>query len=278
MKWTYRVFRTVCLAILALVILVPMLIYVLLSLPGVQGALCDKTAGELSKLLQTPVSINSLSIVPFNRVVLRGVTVTDNSGDTLMTVHRISAGVNLQRMLLTSEIGVDYAEITGLDARLWKDSTDAPLNIDHIIKALKGDNPDKPKSDIDLRLSTVVIRRTSVCYDLLSAPRTPGRFDKNHIRISDLRADIGVPKITRDSFVVDVKRIAFNEQSGFSMTDFNGLFNISKSYALINSLTVSLPNSALEFGPVELSYDNWQPKDPLDLLSNDTLHINILRG
>ena len=102
MKWTYRVFRTVCLAILALVILVPMLIYVLLSLPGVQGALCDKTAGELSKLLQTPVSINSLSIVPFNRVVLRGVTVTDNSGDTLMTVHRISAGVNLQRMLQTS--------------------------------------------------------------------------------------------------------------------------------------------------------------------------------
>ena len=278
MKWTYRVFRTVCLAILALVILVPMLIYVLLSLPGVQGALCDKTAGELSKLLQTPVSINSLSIVPFNRVVLRGVTVTDNSGDTLMTVHRISAGVNLQRMLLTSEIGVDYAEITGLDARLWKDSADAPLNIDHIIKALKGDNPDKPKSDIDLRLSTVVIRRTSVSYDLLSAPRTPGRFDKNHIRISDLRADIGVPKITRDSFVVDVKRIAFNEQSGFSMTDFNGLFNISKSHALINSLTVSLPNSALEFGPVELSYDNWQPKDPLDLLSNDTLNINILRG
>ncbi|MDE6266989.1 MAG: translocation/assembly module TamB [Muribaculaceae bacterium] len=278
MKWTYRVFRTLCLTVLAIAILVPMLLYVLLTLPGVQNALCDRASGELSKLLQTPVNINSLSIVPFNRLVLRGVTITNNSGDTLMTVHRLSAGVNLQRMILTSEIGVDYAEITGLDARLWKTDPQAPLNIDHIIKALKGDNPDKPKSDIDLKFSTLVIRRTSVSYDLLSAPAVSDRFDKNHVRITDLRADIGVPKITRDSFVVDVKRIAFNEKSGFSMTDFNGLFSISKSHALVNSLTLSLPNSLLELGPVELSYDNWQPKDPLDLLSNDTLNIDILRG
>ncbi|MDE7153128.1 MAG: translocation/assembly module TamB domain-containing protein [Muribaculaceae bacterium] len=278
MKWTYRVFRTVCLTVLALAILIPMLLYVLLSLPAVQNNLCDRAETELSKLLQTPVSINSLTVVPFNRVVLRGVTVTDNDGDTLMTIHRLSAGVNFQQLLKTREVGVDYAELTGLDARLWKTDPDAPLNIDHIIRALKGDNPDKPKSDIDLRLSTVVIRRTSLSYDLLSAPRDTGRFDKNHVKITDLRADIGVPKITRDSFVVDVKRIAFNEQSGFSMTDFNGLFNISKSQAVIHSLTLSLPNSLLELGPVELTYDNWQPKDPLDLLSNDTLNIDILTG
>lgn len=278
MKWTYRVFRTVCLTILAIAILVPMLLYVLLTLPGVQGELCDRAADELSKLLQTPVTINSLSIQPFNRVILRGVTVTNAEGDTLMTVHRLSAGVNLRRIFLTDGIGVDYAEITGLDARLWKTDPDAPLNIDHIIKALKGNDPNKPKSDIDLRLSTVVIRRTSLSYDLLSAPRAADRFDKNHVRITDLRADIGVPKITRDSFVVDVRRIAFSEQSGFEMSDFNGLFNISKTHALINSLTLSLPNSALELGPIELTYDNWQPKDPLDLLSNDTLNINILQG
>lgn len=278
MKWTYRVFRTVCLVLLSLAILLPMLIYVLLSLPGVQGKLCDRTEAELSKLLQSPVTINSLSIVPFNRVVLRGVTVTDNDGDTLMTIHRLSAGVDLHRMLLTNEIGVDYAEITGLDAHLWKDTPQSQLNIRHIIDALKGKNPDKPKSDIDIRLSTVVIRRTAISYDVLSEPQSNNKFNKNHIRISDLRADIGIPKITRDSFVVDVKRIAFAESSGFEVTDFNGLFSISKKHALINSLSLCLPNSQLEFGPIELNYDNWQPKDPLDLLSNDTLDINILKG
>ena len=136
MKRFYSIFRVVTVTLLVLFIGVPMMIYVLLSLPFAQNIMCSKAETELSRLLATPVSINSLAVSPFNRVTLRGVVVKDSVGDTIMTVRRLGAGVNPFDALSSDEISIDYAEIVELKLKLSKDSVQAPLNIDHIIKAL----------------------------------------------------------------------------------------------------------------------------------------------
>ena len=195
MKKFYNIFRIFVITALIFGIGLPMLIYVLLTLPSIQGYMCEKAEVELSRLLDTPVEISSLSIAPFNRITLRGVTVKDNEGDTLMTVTRLGAGVNPFDAITTEQISVDYAEIVGLNIHLSKEDKNSPLNIDHIIKALQGKDPNKPKSSINLDIKTVVIRNSAVSYDVKSEPWLVGEFDLNHISVTDFRADITIPKI-----------------------------------------------------------------------------------
>lgn len=69
---------------------------------------------------------------------------------------------------------------------------EAPLNIQPMIDALSPrDTTHKPRP-YDLRINTVVIRRTALRYDVsTAAPADSGRFDPNHIALSDIRPTCG---------------------------------------------------------------------------------------
>ena len=252
MKRFYSIFRVVTVTLLVLFIGVPMLIYVLLSLPFAQNIMCSKAETELSRLLATPVSINSLAVSPFNRVTLRGVVVKDSVGDTIMTVRRLGAGVNPFEALSSDEISIDYAEIVELKLKLSKDSIQAPLNIDHIIKALSSKDENKPKSNIRLDIKTIVIRSSEVSYNILSEPTKETGFDKNHISISDLRADVTIPQITSDTVDVSVKRISFVEKSGLNVVDLHADAKVAKGDVYLSNVTMQLPNSYIAFGDVAI--------------------------
>lgn len=252
MKRFYSIFRVVTVTLLVLFIGVPMMIYVLLSLPFAQNIMCNKAETELSRLLATPVSINSLAVSPFNRVTLRGVVVKDSVGDTIMTVRRLGAGVNPFEALSSDEISIDYAEIVELKLKLSKDSVQAPLNIDHIIKALSSKDENKPKSNIRLDIKTIVIRSSEVSYNILSEPTKETGFDKNHISISDLRADVTIPQITSDTVDVSVKRISFVEKSGLNVVDLHADAKVAKGDVYLSNVTMQLPNSYIAFGDVAI--------------------------
>lgn len=86
MRNFYRILRTFLVTLLLLSAAVPVTLYILLSLPGVQKTLSSRAEQELTRLLGTPVDIGSVSFAPFNRVTLRDVTVTDMRGDTALAV------------------------------------------------------------------------------------------------------------------------------------------------------------------------------------------------
>lgn len=253
MKKFYNIFRIFVITALIFGIGLPMLIYVLLTLPSIQGYMCEKAEVELSRLLDTPVEISSLSIAPFNRITLRGVTVKDNEGDTLMTVTRLGAGVNPFDAITTEQISVDYAEIVGLNIHLSKEDKNSPLNIDHIIKALQGKDPNKPKSSINLDIKTVVIRNSAVSYDVKSEPWLVGKFDLNHISVTDFRADITIPKISNEEIQVGAKRISFIEKSGLNLVDLHADIDLNPGKSLsISDFAIELPNSYLALADIKI--------------------------
>lgn len=247
MKKAYKILRTVVVSLIVLAFFIPAALYVALSLPPVQRFLCHTAETELSKLLTVPVNIDYVSISPFNRLTLHGVKVADAANRDALLVHRLGAGVNLWSLLSDRRLVVDYAEIIGLDATIYRDSVGAPLNIRPIIDALS------PKSDtgnptrFDFRINTVVMRTSSLSYDVLSLPRTDSGFDPNHIAISDMRADIQLPEIRNGHFTVDIRRIAFSERSGFVLKSLTGLFRLTPDSLSVSNLTINLPNTRLAF-------------------------------
>ncbi len=252
MRTFYRIVRTVLVVLLVLPLVVPTLLYILLSLPAFQNKVGRIAEVELTKLLGTKVDIGEVSFAPFNRVTLRNVTVLDNSGDTALHVGHLGAGISFGESLWNKKPVITYAELFDLKVSLSRDSVGAPLNIQPIIDRFKKKEDNGP-SKFDLAVNMVVIRHSAFSYDVRSAMRADsGRFDVNHILVHDLRADLRAPLISDSIIEVDLKRLGAAERSGLTVTDFSAYLRLDKKKSFINDLTLTLPASNLSFASIEL--------------------------
>ncbi len=254
-------------------------LFIALSLPGVQRDIRTTCERELSKLLDSSVTIEDLNITPFNRVTLRHVAITDALGDTALTVERLGAGLSLLDLAVHRNVVVNYAEIIGLDGRLHRAAPGAPLNISNIIEALRPKEKKSTPAMFDLRINSIVLRRTSFTYDIDSvSPAESARWDRNHISISNMRADIEIPRLSNDAYLIDLKRLAFDTRAGLTVTDFSGRFDVTSHGISVADMQVSLPASRLNFGTMQLDYDGWD-RLPDALHSSDTdMRISISRS
>ena len=251
MKNGYRLLRVLLVTVIMLVAVVPAALYVALSLDGVQRRIADEAEKQLSELLDARVTIGRLGIMPFNRVILRDVTVETAPGDTALTADRLGVGVAVWDALLARRWRVDYVALVGADVRLSRDSVGAPLNIQPIIDALSPKDRTKPPTRFDLQISTVIIRSSEVSYDVRDREVRPG-FDPNHVDVRHLRADINLPKIKNDDFTVNLRRLAFDERSGLAVRQLSGQFHISAGELAMHGLDIEMPGSRVRFADMAL--------------------------
>lgn len=272
----YNILRALAVSVLAIAVIVPVVLYIVLSIGAVQREISKIGESELSGLLGADVTIGELTVSPFNKVLLKDVSVVIEPGDTALRVHRLGAGVVLSKLLLDRRIVFSYAEIIGLDARLHRDSANAPLNIQPIIDRLSPKDKNKPPTRYDLRVNNIVIRRSEVSYDVGDKPRNGEKFDPNHIGIHGLRADLLLPRIKNDNYVVKLNRLAMRERSGLSIESLSGLFMVSDTALAVNDFSLELPESRLVLGDMTVKYNGWN-----DLSANITripLSFRILDG
>lgn len=275
MKGLYKTLRTILLIVLSLLFAVPATLYVLLSLPPVQRDVCSRIESELSRTIAMPVSIGQLALSPFNRATLIDVTVRDARGDTAISVERLGAGLSM-RHLLARRLVFTYAELIGLDARLTRDSAGAPLNIQPMIDALRPKDRAKPPTRFEFAVSTVVVRTSALCYDILSQPRRgAGVFDPSHIRVSGLRADVSLPHISNDEYVIDLRRLAAEERCGLALKSLSGKATLRGRVLTVTDPVIEMPASRIALN--DQTIDLGMLSDP-DRRSSLPVDLAILAG
>lgn len=249
----YKVLRTVLVILLVLPLAVPALLYVTLSVPSVQSYIGRMAENELTALLGTKVKIDRVDYSPFTRIVLRDVTVNDSTGQIALHVGHLGAGLSISESLWNNRPVVTYAELIDMDLHLWRDSTDSPLNIAPIIRRFKKDDS-SVSSAFDIAVNMVVIRRSSVSYDILSAPvRDKGKWDPAHINVHGLRADLHAPRISNGLIEIDIKRMAAYETSGLALTSLSASLKADLKASSIDNLAIQMPNSAIAFDSIRIN-------------------------
>lgn len=240
--------------LLILLVGLPISLYLAMSLPIVQEELRQTGQKELSALLGVDVHIDQVQITPFSNVELSGITVSDIYGDTALTIDRLGAGLSMRRLIFNQRLVINYVELIGPSVNIYRPSPDRPLNIDPIIQALKPKNSNKAPAKFDLQANMVVIRRGSISLDADSVPDSipNGIFDKNHIRIYDLKADIGLPRLKNNDFIINLKRLSLKEQSGLNLTDLHVRAIISDSEFSIEDFQLSMPSSCVKLGDIKM--------------------------
>ncbi|MDE6417181.1 MAG: hypothetical protein K2K68_09195, partial [Duncaniella sp.] len=169
MKLLYKFLRFVFVSLLLVVPVAAVMLYVVLSIPGVQRGIRNIAQRELTELLGSRVEIGSVHIAPFNRVTVSDAVVRDSAGVEALSVGHLGAGISITDLILHGRVVVSYTELIDFHLNLYRDSVNAPLNIEPIIRRLKGKDGGK-KQNFDLAVNTVVIRRGSMDYDVRSVP------------------------------------------------------------------------------------------------------------
>ena len=232
-------------------------IVVLLNIPSVQNKLASMVSTELRKLLNTEVSVGHIELGWFNRLHVENIWLKDQQGDELLNVHRLSARFEV-KPLLDGKIVVNSVQLIGFDVRLKKETPEATPNFQFVLDALASKDTIKKSPNLDLRINSVLINRGQISYDVLSEPETPGKLNGSHLGINNLSASISLKALRNDTVHAIIRRLAFEEQSGFQLDKLSAKLIADNKRLSLSDFAINLSTSTLSMDSVEVHYDSLQ--------------------
>ncbi|MBQ8423011.1 MAG: translocation/assembly module TamB [Coprobacter sp.] len=259
MKFLFRFIKILIVSILAIFLITATGSYLLLNISLTQEKITRVGEEELSKLLDTRLTIGDGHVYPFNKVLLKDVCLYDRQGDTLLYARELIAGVDLQE-LLYRRLVFTTIQLYDFELSLSRDNKEAPLNLQFIVDRFKK-NEERPALNLHSQVNTILMRRGKISYDVKSEQhKGEGIFDANHIGIDNFLATVSLKSIERDSVNINIRKISFNEQSGFSLHKFGVKLIGNRERVTMSNFRIILPHSEVSLSRTTsdlLSYDNF---------------------
>ena len=239
---------------------------ILLRIPYIQQKVADIATTELSNHLQVPVRIGYVDIEWFNRLVLNDLYLEDQEGEVLLEASHVSAGLEVPP-LFKGKLVFSAVRLFGFQFNLNKETPKDKLNLQFVIDAFAKKDTVKKNPNIDLRFNTILLRKGNFRYDIKSSPHTPNLFNANHIHIKDLSAKIALEALNKDSIHAEIKKMSFEEASGFSLKKLALEISATKDSAVLRHLEVKLPQTNLKIDRAHILTAN---ADSLPALLNES--------
>lgn len=204
----------------------------------------------------------------FNNLVLKDLYLEDKNGKVLFEANHVAAGFEALP-LLRGKIVFSSVRLFGISVNLAKDTPTSELNLKFVIDAFAKKDSVKRKTNIDLRFNSVLIRRGNFTYNIYSEPETPGKFNPRHIDVKNLSAKISLKAFNKDSLNAYIKKMSFDEKSGFNMDKLSLNVVANHDSAFIKNFEIRLPNTSVKVQTASIGL-----KD-IDSISQVTDHAPI---
>ena len=244
----------------------------LLRIPQVQNRLSEVATHQLSDYLGVPVKIGHLDFEWFNRLVLEDLYLEDQQQQPLFEASHVSAGIEVLP-LLKGQLVFTSARLFGFTLNLRRETPKSPLNLQFVLDAFASKDTLKPKPNINLRFNSIHIRRGNFSYQIESEPETPGRFNAKHIDLRNLSAHIALKALAKDSLNAEIKKMSFEEASGFSLQKVAFSIMANRDSAHIQRFELNLPHSTLKISRAHM--DLTQASSPAEFLDNAPITLRI---
>lgn len=232
-------------------------VYVASESAYVQTRLAKWMASYLSDELDAKVEIDKVNIDFFNRVVLKGLLIHDQRGDTLIYSGRFRAIVyRLNRKNNSygfSQIGMDSAVVN-----LRRIDPSGRTNLDFLTERLANpdDQPRRAKKPLKLTSSEILLLNTRFSYRNPYGNEKKRGLDFNDISIDDLHGTFREFYFEKDSLNVIVEDFGFVEHSGFRLDSMAAETYLNPGKLAFGNLVLRTDHSALA-GDVALNHGDW---------------------
>lgn len=207
----------------------------------------------IAKKLDTKVEIGNIHLGFLNRVVIDGIEVYDQKSKLMLKASRMAAKINYGELLRNNRIYISSAQLFGLRAVFYKENALAKANYQFALDSLASKNSEK-KEDYELNINSLIIRHGAIKYDRYDIAPTPSKFNAAHIDLKDISAHIEVPYYSGGKLEAVLKKLSFNETSGFNLKKLKFKLIVSKQYAVLSKLELILPSSELRIDSITARY------------------------
>lgn len=241
----------------------------MLNIPYVQRQMSMLVAKELSAILNSQLNIGRINIGLLNRIIIDDLILNDQSGKELLKIGRLSAKFEILP-LFNGRISIGNVQLFSFNANLERATPQEKTNFQFILDAFASKDTLKENNNLNLRINSLLIRRGKVSYNVLSAKQTPGKFNPQHIRLSNILANISLKALQNDSINAAIKRMSVEEEhSGFELKKLSLKIVANNQRMRIENFTIDLPNTSLAMDTIRMEYDS------LEALSNFTNDVRF---
>ena len=221
------------------------------SIPVVQEYAGKRVAGMLAHKLGTSVSIGRINFGMLNHLTLDDVLIKDQQGHDMLRAARLSASIDLFP-LTEGKISIATAQLFATHANLYRATAESKPNFQFVLDSLA--SKDSTSTPLDLRINSLIIRRSSVRYDCYDKEETPNRINPNHIHLTSVSAHIVLKALTSDSLNVNIKRLAFKEKSGLQINRLNLRFEAGRNSCQLHDFLLRMPGTEFRIEDIKASY------------------------
>ncbi len=269
------------------VILLNIILIIAFSIPRVQKYAADFALSKLTPIVNTHVSIDKIRIRGLNSVVIEGLYVEDQEQDTLLYAQEFAGRVNVMN-LLNNQLSIEAATLNNFTANVYRETPDSPFNFQFLIDAFAPDSTKekKPKENpMKISLNNIRLNNGNLRFDIRSRPETPGKFNPDHLNVTNFNLKADVSSLDMKRLVADIGTLSFYEtKAGIEVDDLQGMVRSEDTKLWSDRVDLKLNNSVLKV--TKAQYDTYSKEfsltakssmiDPKDvaIFSDRLTHLN----
>ena len=224
-----------------------MVLIMAIQYPVVQTKLAQFASKKLSKLINFPVSVNSVCINWFDVIQFNNVIIKDTTHERMIDVTRLEVDFKLKTLIYDGDIYIDNILIAKSEIRLVKYQQ---LNIDQFIQNIRNlskKNKKIKKKVPKLHIDAIDLSEVRFFYDSKKdQPLRNKKFDPNHIDFQQLTGKISKLRITSDTIELQIDKLSGYESNiGLNIKEISTFFRHTKKNMSFTNLYVSWGESVL---------------------------------
>ena len=237
-------------------------LYLLLVLafqfPAVQRFGARYIAGVIANKLGTKVNIGTLDYSFPNHLTLNDVLILDQQDKEMLKAHRLSARLDLLP-LGEGKISISTAQLFGAHLQFYQRDSLSQTNFQFALDSLASRDTTS-RNPLYLRINSLIMRQSSVSFDRYDVPETPGQFNTQHLKVSDISAHIILKQLSEDSLNVNIKRLSFKEKSGLRIDRLSLKFTGGPRHSNLEEFILRMPGTQFQIDHIEATYQMRERK------------------
>ncbi len=259
------------------ILLVVTSLFFLVKTSSFQTWLAQEATSYLSSELQTRMSIDKVEIHFFKEATLKGIYVEDQKHDTLL--HGGTIAVELNDLDYENQkINIRNIILENTTAKLKIPKKDSVMNFKFLIDYFAGEPTpkDTSKKGWDIAFNDLTLKNINFQFANENKPyKQSETIDFTHLRANNVSGVLSKIQFNKDTILANVKNLALNEQSGFTLHNLSTNVKVSEKELKCEQLTIQTPGSDIN-GNLHFTYKSWDSYG--DFINEVNMNVSLQKG
>ena len=235
-------------------LLVPTFFSLIFRIPEVQTFIVRRVTGYLSDQIKSTITLGRVEYSFFNRISINGLLIKDHNSDTLVYIHKVSAGIS--RLDFRDKIiRLGHVDVVKPSIALITD-TSGVMNLTRFLDLLRSsDNKGEKRSSL-INVKSLTIREGKFMLKNQIDTSSGMMINFNNLLLARINGDIDNLLIHNDSTTFRIDNLQFSEAGGFLVRSMNSQVAFADRDIIFRDIFLYLDSSIINADHIIIAADS----------------------